>query len=54
LAPCYTMVDAILEIRRRTRVVVWTQVDGCADSGRGRNAKIHWAKADFVWWCDCA
>jgi hypothetical protein len=29
-----TVVDAILEIRRWTRVVL--HVDGCADSGRGR------------------
>ncbi|KAK2352755.1 serine/threonine-protein phosphatase BSL3 [Trifolium repens] len=53
LAPCYTVtvVDAILEIRRWTRVVL--HVDGYADSGRGRNGGIHWAEADFVWWCDC-
>ncbi|KAK2456202.1 serine/threonine-protein phosphatase BSL3 [Trifolium repens] len=46
LAPCYTVVDAILEIRRWTRVSL--HVDGCADSGRGRNGGIHWAEADFV------
>jgi hypothetical protein len=40
------VVDAILEIRRWTRVSL--HVDGCADSGRGRNGGIHWAEADFV------